>query len=264
MLIFTWQILRWLLLAAQIWIALPILYLCILSISAILTTHRRKAKYSQSTLRKEVASINFAILIFAHNEEGIIDSLLASLFQLVYPKDQYSVYVVADNCTDHTAELVRATGWAHVYERFDQERRGKGYALRWLMQKLTEDPLGYDAYVILDADSVVMPTFLQAMASELQKGVQALQACYTVLNITESPGTALCWVALTLINHVRPLGRNGLGGSSTLNGNGMCLTHDLLQRYPWQAYSLAEDYEYYLTLQEHGERVLYVPEAVVR
>jgi cellulose synthase/poly-beta-1,6-N-acetylglucosamine synthase-like glycosyltransferase len=102
------------------------------------------------------------------------------------------------------------------------------------------------------------------MARELHKGVQALQACYTVLNITESSSTALCWVALTLMNHVRPLGRNGLWGSSTLNGNGMCLTHDLLQRHPWQAFSLAEDYEYYLTLIEHGERVRYVPEAVVR
>src|SRR5262249_13971289 len=152
---FAWQVLRWLLLTSQIWIALPILYLCILSISAILTSHRRKAQYSQSPLRKEVSPVNFAILIPAHNEEGIIDSLLVSLSKLVYPKDQYSLYVVADNCTDHTAELVRATGWAHVYERFDQERRGKGYALGWLMQKLTEDHLVYDAYVILDADSVV-------------------------------------------------------------------------------------------------------------
>jgi cellulose synthase/poly-beta-1,6-N-acetylglucosamine synthase-like glycosyltransferase len=261
---FAWQVLRLLVLAAQIWIALPILYLCTLSIAAILTTHRRKAQYSQSTLGEEPSSVHFAILIPAHNEEGIIDSLLASLSGLAYPKDQYSVYVVADNCTDHTAELVRATGWAQVYERFDQERRGKGYALRWLMQKLAEDHLVYDAYVILDADSVVIPTFLQAMASELQKGAQALQACYTVLNITESPSTALRWVALTLMNHVRPLGRDSLGGASTLNGNGMCFTHALLQRYPWQSFSLVDDYEYYLTLIEHGERVRYVPEAMVR
>jgi len=260
---FAWQILRWLVFAAQILLALPILYLCIVSISAILTTHRRKVQYGQSTLGEEPSPINFAILIPAHNEEGIIDSLLVSLSKLAYPKDQYSVYVVADNCTDHTAELVRGTGWAHVYERFDQERRGKGYALSWLIQKLTEDHLIYDAYVMLDADSVVSPTFLQAMASELRKGVQALQACMTVLNITESPSTALRWVAMTLMNHVRPLGRNSLGCSSTLNGNGMCFTHDHLQRYPWQAFSLAEDYEYYLTLIEHGERVRYVPEAVI-
>jgi len=260
---FVWQILRWPLLAMQIGLALSIFYLCILSISAILTAHRRKAPYGQSALETEPAPVNFAILTPAHNEEGTIDALLVSLSKLAYPQDQYSVYVVADNCTDHTAALVRATGWAHVYERFDQERRGKGYALSWLMQKLAEDHLVYDAYIILDADSVVIPIFLQAMANELKTGVQALQACYTVLNITESPSTALRWIALTLVNHMRSLGRNGLGGSSRLHGNGMCLTHDLLQRHPWQAFSLTEDYEYYLTLIEHGERVRYMPETVV-
>jgi cellulose synthase/poly-beta-1,6-N-acetylglucosamine synthase-like glycosyltransferase len=93
---FAWQVLRLLVLAAQIWIALPILYLCTLSIAAILTTHRRKAQYSQSTLGEEPSSVHFAILIPAHNEEGIIDSLLASLAGLAYPKDQYGVYVVAE------------------------------------------------------------------------------------------------------------------------------------------------------------------------
>ena len=85
-----------------------------------------------------------------------------------------------------------------------------------------------------------------------------------MLNVSESPSTALRLIALTLINHVRPLGRNGLGASSTLTGNGMCLSRALLMRYPWQAFSIAEDYQYYLTLVQHGERVRYVPEAIVR
>src|SRR5204863_4035203 len=137
-------------------------------------------------------------------------------------------------------------------------------ALNWLWQKLEEDTLIHDAYIILDADSVVVPTFLQSMAKELARGGRALQACNTVLNVTASPSTALRWVALTLVNHVRSLGRNGLGASSTLNGNGMCLSRALLMDYPWQSSSLSEDYQYYLTLIEHGERVRYVPEAVVR
>jgi cellulose synthase/poly-beta-1,6-N-acetylglucosamine synthase-like glycosyltransferase len=264
MLMIVWQAFRWLLLAAQILIGLPLLYLCILSISAILTTHRRKVLYARSAWEGDASHVNFAILIPAHNEEAILDTLLESLSQLTYPKEKYSVYVVADNCTDDTAKLVRATSRVHVYERFDSQRRGKGYALSWLMQKLTEDGLMYDAYVILDADSVVIPGFLQPLAREITQGAQAVQACNTVLNTTTSPSTALRWVALTLVNHVRSLGRNGLGASSTLNGNGMCLTHDLLKRYPWQAFGQSEDYQYYLTLIENGERTHYVPEAVVR
>ncbi len=107
-------------------------------------------------------------------------------------------------------------------------------------------------------------TFLHVFDRELVRGAKALQACNTVLNVTESPSTALRWVALTLVNHVRPLGRNGLGCSATLTGNGMCLSHEILQRYPWQAFGIAEDYQYYLTLVQHGVRVSYVPEAIVR
>jgi cellulose synthase/poly-beta-1,6-N-acetylglucosamine synthase-like glycosyltransferase len=254
------QVFRWLLLGVEIWIALPILYLCIVSISAILASKNRSKAHTHS----KPTPINFAILIPAHNEELILGNLLESLSTLAYPKDQYAVHVVADNCTDNTAKLARAVGWVNVHERLDDVKRSKGYALSWLIQKLEENQMFYDAYVILDADSIVEPNFLQAMAAELAEGARVLQACNTVLNVTEAPSATLRWIAMTLINHVRPLGRNALGGSSTLTGNGMCLSRSTLMHHPWQAYSIAEDYQYYLSLVQQGERVRYVPEAVVR
>ena len=257
-------VLRWLLLAMEALIAGPILYLYVISISAIVTDKKRQAKNARFSCVAEPMRSTFAILVPAHNEQDILGALLDSLVDLDYPKDRYTVHVVADNCTDNTADVARATGWAHVHERFDKNKRGKGYALNWLLHELEENQLIYDAYVVLDADSVVVPTFLQSMARELSRGAQAMQACNTVLNISDSPSTALRFIALTLINHLRPLGRNGLGASSTLSGNGMCLSRALLMRYPWQAYSLSEDYQYYLTLVRHGERIRYVPEALVR
>jgi cellulose synthase/poly-beta-1,6-N-acetylglucosamine synthase-like glycosyltransferase len=255
----TLSILKWLLFISEVVIAVPILYLQIISASAILTAKKRKNEDTGSS-----AGFNFAILVPAHNEEGILSNLLESLAKLAYPKNQYTVFVVADNCTDSTAEIARTGGWVRVYERFDTIKRGKGYALNWLLQKLEEDELIYDAYIVLDADSVVMPNFLQAMARELARGGQALQANNTVLNAFDSPSAALRLFSMTLINYVRPLGRNGLGASSTLLGNGMCLSHAILKRYPWQAFGIAEDYQYYLTLVQHGERVRYVPDAVTR
>jgi glycosyltransferase involved in cell wall biosynthesis len=254
------QILRWLVLAVEGLLALPVLYLCIVSISATLGTKRHKKMAGAYP----PPHAQFAILIPAHNEVALLGFLLDSLAALNYPKDHYAVYVIADNCTDTTADLARARAWVHVYERFDQQKRGKGYALNWLLEQLKKDRLHYDAYIILDADSVVDSTFLLAMNSKLIQGVRALQACYTVLNVTESPSSALRWLALSLVNHVRPLGRNAIGASSTLTGNGMCFSHDLLEEYPWQAFSLTEDYQYYLRLVQHGERILYVPDAIVR
>ena len=252
--------LSWILLAAEICIALPIAYLCILSISALIATRKRdKHKHDEF---EDSAQTNFAILIPAHNEEMILSKLLESLSQLEYPQELYTIYVVADNCTDTTASLARQFDRVCVYERFNEKERGKGYALNWIWQQLAGRQ--HDAYVVLDADSVVVPTFLSAMDRELAHGALALQACNTVLNVTESPSTALRWIALTLMNHVRPLGRNGIGGSSTLTGNGMCLSRAILARYPWKAFGIAEDYQYYLTLVQNGERVRYVPEAIVR
>jgi cellulose synthase/poly-beta-1,6-N-acetylglucosamine synthase-like glycosyltransferase len=255
--------LSWALLIIEICIALPIAYLCILSISALIATRkRRKQARNEFNKFKEAAHTNFAILIPAHNEEMILSTLLESLAQLEYPQELYTTYVIADNCTDTTASLARQFDRVCVYERFNEEERGKGYALNWIWQQLEDKQ--HDAYVVLDADSVVVPTFLNAMDRELAQGALALQACNTVLNVTEAPSTALRWIALTLMNHVRPLGRNGIGGSSTLTGNGMCLSCAILARYPWQAFGIAEDYQYYLTLIQNGERVRYVPEAVVR
>lgn len=253
-------VLKWALWITEAIIALPVMYLCLVSFSAIIRARARKK-------RAPVFSppfAHFAVLIPAHNESGILHTLLESLAALHYARDCYAVYVVADNCTDTTAEVARASAGVNVYERFNEQMRGKGFALRWLLERLENDHLTYDAYIILDADSIVDPDFLQVMNAGLAQGAQALQAHNTVLNTTDSSSTVLRWLALTLMNHVRPLGRNGLGGSSTLTGNGMCLSSDMLKRYPWQAFALSEDYQYYLTLVQNGEKVIYMPEALVR
>ena len=257
---FVIQLLRWLLWIIEAVFALPILYVCLVSAAAILRARRHK----KNAIVFSPPFARFAILIPAHNEAGILGVLLESLAALHYPRNCFTVYVVADNCTDATAELARARDGVNVYERFDPTMRGKGFALRWLLERLEKDQLVYDAYVVLDADSVVDPNFLQAMNSGLAQGAQALQAHNTVLNVMDSSSTMLRWLALTLMNHVRPLGRNALGGSSTLTGNGMCLSYSLLKRYPWRAFALSEDYQYYLTLVQHGEKVVYMPDAIVR
>jgi len=245
------------LLAAEVAIGLPILYLGVVSLAATLTTQRRAQARPQ-------AYPDFAVLVPAHDEELRLGELLESLARLAYPQERYTVYVVADNCTDRTAEIARAMGWVRVYERHDTGHRGKGFALCWIFQTLEAEHASHDAYVVLDADTVVEPGFLAALACGLAEGSEALQANNNVLNAADSPSTALRWLALTLMNHVRPLGRNALGASATLTGDGMCLSCELVRRYPWRAFGVGEDYQYYLTLVQHGVRVRYVPGAILR
>ncbi|HEY7066113.1 MAG TPA: glycosyltransferase family 2 protein [Chloroflexota bacterium] len=204
----------------------------------------------------------FAILIPAHNEEALIGRLLTNLAQLDYPATQYDVCVVADNCHDMTAVQARALG-AKVYERFDLAQQAKGFALRWLLQRLREDDARYDAFVVLDADSVVTPDFLRRMDARLEAGSQVIQAYYSVLNAGESSLAALRYAALTAIHYLRPLGRSRLGLSVGLKGNGMCLAAPLLERFSWRWYTLAEDVEFHLALVREGIRVDFAPEAQV-
>src|SRR5919201_4724168 len=143
--------LRLALILVQVPTALMVLYLDVLSVAATLW---RRAPHPSSPRHR------FAILVPAHNEEQLLPRLLQSINALDYPRALYDVHVVADNCTDRTAAVAAAAG-ATVHVRADDQRRGKGYALRWLLARLGRAGAAYDAYVILDADSVVSPNFLR-------------------------------------------------------------------------------------------------------
>jgi cellulose synthase/poly-beta-1,6-N-acetylglucosamine synthase-like glycosyltransferase len=254
---------RSVLFALEIVLALPLVYLLALAIGAAIGTIRPPRSPMKGSKQWGAAPSTFAVLVPAHNEELLIGNTLRSLAQLDYPAGSYVVHVIADNCTDQTAEIARAAG-VQVHERFDAENRGKGHALAWIFERLMHGAVHYDAYVVLDADTVVGRSLLAALARGLARGGLALQSHNAVLNAAESPISALRWLALSLMNYIRPLGRNTLGGSSTLTGNGMCLTHEMLTRHPWQAFGLSEDYQYYLSIVSDGEKALFVPDADVR
>jgi 1,2-diacylglycerol 3-beta-glucosyltransferase len=202
----------------------------------------------------------FAILVPAHDEEPVIGRLLESLAHLRYPRNLFSVHVVADNCSDGTATVARSWG-AHVHERHDPSAPGKGQALRWLLDRLGDEP--YDACVIIDADSVVSPSFLQAAALRLEEGNRAVQGYYGVLNPEESWVTTLRALAFTLRHYTRRLGLAALGGSAGLGGNGMVFAADLRQAREWDAFGITEDLELHLKLIESGVSVAFAPEASV-
>ena len=101
----------------------------------------------------------FAIVIPAHNEEKVIGQLIENLQVLNYPRELYDIYVIADNCTDQTAQIAR-NGGAIVYERYNLQQRGKGYAIEWMFNKLFRLNRHYDGVVVFDADNLVHPNFL--------------------------------------------------------------------------------------------------------
>ncbi len=242
------------LLLFQAALAVLVVYLLLLTAAAWRAARQTPARSGEPTNR-------FLILVPAHNEERLLPDTLANLRQLDYPQSLYAVHVVADNCTDQTA-VIAQQGGAVVHERFNDDQRGKGFALQWLLQRLWHMNEPHDAVLILDADSVISSNFLRVMDARLARGERVIQAYYAVRNPAQSWSVSLRYVALAVLHYLRPLGRMVLGGSTGLKGNGMVFTADILKKHEWSA-SVTEDLEYHMTLVLAGERVMFAPDAIV-
>ena len=121
----------------------------------------------------------YAVLISARNEEGVIGELIESLKKQNYPADLLDIYVVADNCTDGTADAAQRAG-ATVFRRFNRVEVGKGYALDFLLKALAADGRDqlYEGYFIFDADNIVDPNFVAEMNRTFDQGGYAAITCY--------------------------------------------------------------------------------------
>ena len=205
--------------------------------------------------------LRFDVIVPAHDEAQVIEGVVASLLKLDWPAESFRVIVVADNCSDATAQLARAAG-AVVLERHDTERRGKGYALQFAFLASQAEGWAY-AVVVVDADTVVSPNLLEAFAARLEVGAKAVQAHYGVLNAQDSWRTRLMAIAMASFHQVRSRARERMGLSCGLRGNGWCVSHWLLRQVPYEAFSLAEDIEYGIEIGLAGFRVHYADEARV-
>ena len=207
-------------------------------------------------------SRKFAIVVPAHNEEKIISKTVYSLSGLIYPKRNYEVFVIADNCTDNTAKVASSLG-ATVLERTNTEKTGKGYALRWAFDQILQKHDAFDAVIVVDADSLISGNYLEVMNYYLEQGSRAIQSSDLVLPDPGNWSVEATRIGFMLYNYVKPLGRKVLKLNMGLRGNGMCFDADLLREIPWRAWSLIEDVEYGLNLLLNNEKIDFAPEAIV-
>lgn len=242
-------------------LAAPIGYLTVLAMAAWAATTARLVQ-RRSYLPRCAPSTRFDILVPAHDEEAVIGDSLASLCGLDYPPERLQVHVIADHCTDATANIARAAG-VDVHEHLT-EPRGKGPALQWAIETITVPQLddGPSAVVVVDADTIVDRGFLRALDERMAQGAVAVQGHYGVRNPGDSTGAGLRAAALALRHHLRPLGRTALGGSSGLYGNGMAFAADVFRQHRWTG-QLTEDLELQLELLLDGILVAYAPDARV-
>jgi cellulose synthase/poly-beta-1,6-N-acetylglucosamine synthase-like glycosyltransferase len=210
-------------------------------------------------MRPRSSTLKFDIVVPAHNEASVIERTVSSLRKIDWPPDRFRILVIADNCTDQTAALARLAG-ATVLERHDAGLRGKGYALHFAFRSSREQAWA-DAVIVVDADAEVSSNLLSAFAARIEGGIHAIQAHYGILNPMASWRTRLITIAKASFHIVRSRARERLKLSCGIRGNGWCVTHELLKRVPYQAYSLTEDLEFGIDIGLAGFRVAYADEA---
>jgi cellulose synthase/poly-beta-1,6-N-acetylglucosamine synthase-like glycosyltransferase len=199
-------------------------------------------------------------LVPAHDEELLIEACARSILSVDYPAEARDLIVIADNCSDRTAELARGAG-AQCMERTNPELPGKPRALEWTIASVPIER--WDSCIVIDADSVVDPGFARALAARGELRGRVFQAYFGMSNEWDNWLTRLGGV-LTRLRYdlVFPLKR-AVGLNCPLTGNGMCLGTDLLAAEGWRAFSLTEDCELYARYTAAGIAIEYVSEALL-
>ncbi len=204
----------------------------------------------------------FMAVVPAHNEETVIRNLIESLVAQDYPKELYDIYVIADNCTDATAEIAKEAG-AKVLKRFDEQNKTKGHALNWFIKQKIEENADYDAMCVFDADNIVDKNFLKNMNKKLCQGEEIVQGYRDIKNPTDSWISGGYAIFYWMMHRFYHLARYNLGLSPLLNGTGFMVKFDLLKPDGWNTVTLTEDIEYSLINIAKGRKLGWAVDAIV-
>jgi cellulose synthase/poly-beta-1,6-N-acetylglucosamine synthase-like glycosyltransferase len=230
----------------------PLGYLLLLALGAIRSASKPETPYRTPSTR-------FMIVIPAHNEAAVIRATVSRLLAIDYPAHLFSVHIIADHCSDNSAEVARHAG-AVVHQRNEGPRTGKGAALSWLFQRILEKEQ-CDAVVIFDADTRVDPEFLRVMDWRLAQGDQVIQGQHVISNPDQGWFPALTWAMFLIDNRFQNLGRSNLGWSAKNMGDSICFRADVLLQLGWGE-GLTEDYHLRHKLLLNGIRIAYEPAAI--
>lgn len=202
----------------------------------------------------------YAFLIAAHNEEAVIANLVKSIKDQDYPSELIDVFVVADACTDNTAQAAREAG-AIVYERNDLSRKGKSWVMDYGFDRiLREYPGKHEAFFIFDADNLLSRDYVTIMNDAFDQGYLALTSYRNSKNFGSS------WIssayATWFIREARYLNNARMicHTSCAVSGSGYLVSAKLIEGMKgWDFHTLTEDIQFSTFCAIHGVRIGYAP-----
>ena len=203
----------------------------------------------------------FLVLVPAHNEEKVIGDIIQNLNDMDYPKELYDFYIIADNCTDNTAEVARNLG-ANVIETCKESPdapTGKPIALKKALQAIGDYQDRYDLMMIFDADNLMDTNMFREVNSQyLDKGKPDFIQCYLGAKNKKGVVAWFYYTGYTLTNRFFDLAKYRLGLNCAIGGTGFAMTTSYLyKRGGWTTMSLTEDFEIQVEATLEGRRILW-------
>lgn len=206
-------------------------------------------------------SVKNTILMPAHNEAEVIANTLENLKQHINDSD--TVVVIADNCQDKTAEIVREQGFIAL-ERQHETERGKGYALAYGMDYLQQQPQQPDIVTIIDADCLLAEDALSLLKQNVYARQRPVQACYLMKSgSVQRIAVKISEFAFMVKNKIRLRGLSRLGMPVPLTGTGMSFPWEAIANAKLATGDIVEDMRLGVELAEKGMGATYCDEALV-
>jgi len=233
-------------------LAVPVLVIFLQVLSAL---PRRPASRMPEGVRGRVA-----VLVPAHDEHLVIGETLASISRQLETGDR--LVVIADNCSDRTAEVARECG-AEVTVRTDPVLRGKGYAMDHGLKFLQETG-PRETIIFVDADCALGDCCINHLERMCSNSRRPTQAAYLMVPLEQRQEIAsLISFAWRVKNLVRPLGWHRMNFPCQLQGSGMAFPWEVTPLMNPAGADLAEDTKLGLDLALIGYPPQFCSDAVV-
>lgn len=206
-----------------------------------------------------------AVFIPARNESGVIKSTVETILSSDYPKELFDVYVIANNCTDNTAEVARNAG-AYVYEMEDSNPKHKNaaYPIKYFFEQIFKEGKEYDFYVRFDADNSPASNYLSRMNDAYNAGYKLARGFNASKNLTQNNTAAISGLWYIRDCRFACHARDALNCGQMLIGPGMMFAHSIIaQDGGWTALTNSEDSEFMMNQLFKGYKAKYVCDAVV-
>lgn len=202
-----------------------------------------------------------SILAPARNEEPVAERLVSQFLDQDYPN--FQLIVIANNCTDNTAEVARraAQGDPRIMVIEATFENGvKADALNYALERYVEG----DVVLELDSDNQVPPDLLHKIALAFSDPkVQAAQTQIRAYNAKGNLLAAFQDLEFLIYSEVWNRGRASMGLSSSIGGTGFAARTPILKQMQGWTRDLVEDFEMHTRLVAAGVHVTYLPWAVV-